>query len=169
MTFLVKQKGKNGNVYAYEAENYWDPEKKQSRQKRKYLGVWDEKTGQIKKKECKRSIKTTKSYGNAFLISKVAEELELPNVLAASFQEQGKDILALAMCNVMKRSSLRNVHHYMDDSYILELCGSENEFNSQWLSRFLEDLANQESSIQQFHSSFISKSDKDTSQLCQLS
>jgi len=46
MTYLIKQKIR-GHTYVYEAENFWDPEKKQSRQKRKYLGVWDEASGMI--------------------------------------------------------------------------------------------------------------------------
>ncbi len=43
MTYIVKQKI-HSRTYAYEAENCWDPVKKQSWQKRRYLGVWDEST-----------------------------------------------------------------------------------------------------------------------------
>lgn len=162
MTYTIKQKDKNGNTYAYEVESYWDPEKKQARQKRKYLGVWDEVTGQIKKKESRRSIETTRSYGDAYLILKMTEELRLQPFLDGSFDEHGKDILALAMCKVMKQSSLKNIHHHMEDSYVPELCNTSSDFNSQWLSRFLEDIARKELSFQQFHDSFISESDKDT-------
>jgi len=162
MTYIVKQKDKNGNTYAYEVESYWDPKKKQARQKRRYLGVWNEDTGQIKKKERRRSIKTTKSYGGAYLTSKMAEELCLPPLLVDSFGEHGKNILALAMCKVMKQSSLKNIHHHMEDSYIPELCNTSSDFNSQWLSRFLENIARNEISMQQFHNSFISESDEDT-------
>ena len=44
MSYIIKQKIR-GRVYAYEAVSYWDPEKKQSRQKRRYLGIWDEESG----------------------------------------------------------------------------------------------------------------------------
>ncbi|MCP3659482.1 MAG: hypothetical protein GY830_03840 [Bacteroidetes bacterium] len=37
MAYLVEQKIK-GRIYLYQVENFWDTQKKQSRQKRKYLG-----------------------------------------------------------------------------------------------------------------------------------
>lgn len=46
MSYIVHQKVK-GRIYAYEAESYWDPERKQPRQRRRYLGVVDEETGEI--------------------------------------------------------------------------------------------------------------------------
>ncbi|OPY29983.1 MAG: hypothetical protein A4E31_00497 [Methanomassiliicoccales archaeon PtaU1.Bin030] len=49
MLFIFHQKVK-GKTYAYEAESYWDPEKKAPRQRRRYLGVVDEESGQIVEK-----------------------------------------------------------------------------------------------------------------------
>ena len=37
MSYIVEQKIK-GNIYLYRVESYWDKDKKQSRQKRTYLG-----------------------------------------------------------------------------------------------------------------------------------
>jgi len=46
MSFIINQKvGKN--VYVYECESYWDKEKKQPRQRRKFLGKRDKITGEI--------------------------------------------------------------------------------------------------------------------------
>ena len=84
MSYIIKQKDKNGNMYAYLVESYWDKEKKQSRQKRTYLGAWDEKTETIKEKENQRSIKTTKSYGTPYLLQKIADELDISNKLSTS-------------------------------------------------------------------------------------
>jgi len=162
MSYTIKQKDKNGNMYAYLVESYWDKKKKQSRQKRTYLGVWDETTGTIKEKENRRSIKTTKSYGTPYILSKIADELDIPTRLNDAFGDIGGDILALAFSKVIKRSSLKNIHHVMEDTFIPELCNTSNEFSSQWLSRFLEELASKEKSLQKFHRSMISKSDKDT-------
>ena len=67
MTYIVKQKI-HGRTYAYEAENFWDPKKKQSRQKRRYLGVWDESTGQIVPKTAERDVKTTKVFGSPYFL-----------------------------------------------------------------------------------------------------
>jgi hypothetical protein len=87
MTYLVKQKIQ-GHTYVYEAENFWDPEKKQSRQKRRYLGVWDEATGKIIPKTAERDVKTTKSFGPSYLLNSVANEIDLRKKLSESF---GKD------------------------------------------------------------------------------
>jgi len=67
MTYIVKQKIR-GHMYAYEAENFWDPVKKQYRQKSRYLGIWDEASGQIIPKVAERDVKTTKSLGPAYLL-----------------------------------------------------------------------------------------------------
>ena len=38
---------KTGRVRLYESTSYYDPEKKQSRPKRKYLGIEDPETGEL--------------------------------------------------------------------------------------------------------------------------
>ena len=81
MTYLVKQKIR-GRIYAYEAENFWDPEKKQSRQKRRYLGVWDESTSQIIPKTAERDVKATKSFGPAYLLNSIGDEINSARSLA---------------------------------------------------------------------------------------
>lgn len=44
---IVKYKNQSGVTYAYESIPVWDPEKKQSRPKRVYLGRVDDETGEI--------------------------------------------------------------------------------------------------------------------------
>lgn len=45
---IVKYKdSRTGVTYAYESTSYYDPEKKQARPKRKYLGRVDDETGEI--------------------------------------------------------------------------------------------------------------------------
>lgn len=44
---IVKYKNQSGVTYAYESVSEWDPVKKQSRPKRKYLGRVDPETGEI--------------------------------------------------------------------------------------------------------------------------
>ncbi|MCD7896192.1 MAG: hypothetical protein LUG50_05895 [Planctomycetaceae bacterium] len=44
---IVKYKNQSGTTYAYESISVWDPEKKQARPKRKYLGRVDPETGEI--------------------------------------------------------------------------------------------------------------------------
>lgn len=47
MSSIVKVRDKAGRVYAYEQTAVWDPEKGQSRPKRRYLGRYDEATDTI--------------------------------------------------------------------------------------------------------------------------
>ena len=51
---IVKYKNQSGVTYAYESISVWDPVKKQSRPKRKYLGRVDEETGEIISTEGRR-------------------------------------------------------------------------------------------------------------------
>lgn len=162
MSYIIKQRDRNGNLYAYQVESYWDPTKKQSRQKRTYLGVWDEKTGTIKDKESQRSIKNTKIYGSPYLLYKLAEELGLTEKLLAAFGSSGWELVALVMGKVLKPLSLKNIHYLMEDSFIPEFCSLSHVFNSQWLSRYLEDLAGKEMEQYRFFHTWISKSDTDT-------
>ena len=48
LSAIVKQYDKRIDVtYAYESTSYWDKDKKQSRSKRKLIGIIDPKTGEI--------------------------------------------------------------------------------------------------------------------------
>lgn len=44
---IVKYKLSNGKLAVYESTSYYDPEKKQARPKRKYLGMEDPETGEL--------------------------------------------------------------------------------------------------------------------------
>jgi len=76
MSYQVKQKIR-GKIYVYEAEGVWDKEKKQARQKRKYLGVLNEKTGEIDtpRKE-KWSKRTQLASGVVLAVGKCAEKTQ---------------------------------------------------------------------------------------------
>ena len=159
MTYLVKQKIR-GRTYAYEAENYWDPEKKQSRQKRRYLGVWDEATGQIIPKTAERDVKTTKSLGPAYLLDSVSSEIQLRKKLSGSFGEDGDIFLAMAMSKLLHQTSLKNLNTVLDDSFLPEMYSLKESFSSQWLSNFLERLATKEKSMNSFYNSLIAGEDE---------
>lgn len=98
---IVKYKNPSGVTYAYESIAIWDPEKKQSRPKRVYLGRIDEKTGEIisssgkrgrpakeKKEEVNtedgkdyRALYTDVSKRNEVLSLQLAEEVRKNSVL----------------------------------------------------------------------------------------
>ncbi len=154
MSYIVKQKIR-GKTYVYEAVGYWDPEKKQARQKRKYLGVWDEKTGEIIPKQAERDVRTTKSFGQVYLLFEVCKGIKLKEKLENALGPDGKDVLALAMSKVLQPEALRNIVHVMGDSCIAEMCSSDASFKSQWLSDFLRRLARNEVGMRRFYSSLV--------------
>lgn len=115
MSYIIKQKI-GDNYYAYEVESYWDKDKKQARQKRKYLGVWDEEKGVIKEK--KNKVKTTKSYGDVYLFSEVVEQLELDKTL--KLFPEWKQILALAFSRLRNPASMKLSKCFLEDTYFGE-------------------------------------------------
>jgi len=159
MTYLVKQKIR-GHTYVYEAENFWDPEKKQSRQKRKYLGVWDEASGMIIPKVAERDVKTTKSLGPAYLLDSVGNEIQLRKKLSEAFGKDGDLILAVAMSRLLHQTSLKNLNHVLEDSFLPEMYSLKETFNSQWLSSFLERLSTKEAAMTTFYNSLIAGEDE---------
>ena len=160
MSYQVIQKDKEGHKYAYEVESYWDPKKKQPRQRRKYLGVWDEETGTIKPKETQRDIVTTKEYGSVYLLKKVSSELELSKKLEYAFGSDGNNILALSMAKILRPSALRNVIHTIEDSWIPEMCNTDSSFKSQWLSNFLVNISKQDIGLYNFCRSIANSKDE---------
>ena len=154
MTYIVKQKIR-GHTYVYEAENFWDPVKKQSRQKRHYLGVWDEASGMIIPKVAERDVKTTKSLGPAYLLDSVGNEIQLRKKLSDSFGADGDLILAIAMSKLLNQTSLKNLHHVLEDSFLPEMYSLKESFGSQWLSSFLERLSTKDAAMTSFYNSLI--------------
>ena len=66
MSYTVEQKIK-GRIYLYKVDSYWDKAKKQSRQKRTYIGP-----KHAKKKTALKQINSNiihKNYGNIFLLN----------------------------------------------------------------------------------------------------
>ena len=92
MAFIVEQKIK-GNIYLYNVESYWDKEKKQSRQKRTYIGP---KNRSKKGRNSKICNIVNRKFGNIFLLNHVAEKLGLTSLLKELFGELCIDVLNLA-------------------------------------------------------------------------
>ena len=153
MSYIVHQKVK-GKVYAYEAESYWDSEKKQPRQRRRYLGVVD-KDGKIVEKNFQRDIKSAKDYGPSYLLDKLAGEIQLRRKLVDAFGAQGEEILALAMAKVIKPDSLRNLHQVLDNSFLPELYSLKGEYTSQRMSRLIEEIGGNEAAMASFYASLV--------------
>jgi len=154
MSYTVKQKI-GGGIYAYEAQSYWDPKKKQSRQKRRYLGVWDESTGKIIPKEAGRDVKITKSFGPPYLLDAVCNEIQLRSKLSEAFGKDSGSILAIAMCKVLHPASIKNLNQVLADSFLPEMYSLKGSFSSQRLSSFLERLSTKDGAMTSFYNSLI--------------
>ncbi len=113
MPFIVEQKIK-GRTYLYEVESYYDKTKKQSRQKRKYMG----------RKPSEKSVKieeiasfVSKNYGNVFLLEELAKKLKLSEILSTSFPEHYKELLSLAYYQIIEADPVYLFEHWVDEHY----------------------------------------------------
>jgi hypothetical protein len=112
MSYIVEQKIK-GKTYLYKAEAYWDKDKKQSRQKRTYIGRKD--AAQKSKIKATGSQLITKNYGNILLFEKIAETTGLGKILQSCFNEDYKEVLALACYEIMEASPGYLFHYWLDE------------------------------------------------------
>lgn len=93
---------KTGARYAYESISYWDREKKQPRSKRKYLGVADPESGQIRKG--RRTEDQTQSAAEIRLLKSELEAKEKELSELAGRYERTMDVLKnLILENEKKR------------------------------------------------------------------
>jgi len=120
LSAIVRQYDKRiGVTYAYESTSYWDKEKKQSRSKRKLIGIVDPETGEIvpttKKKRCSTKpaeIPSEESsvppagipwlharrtfYGATYLLDKIGDTTGVIDDLKVCFPDNYKQILSIA-------------------------------------------------------------------------
>jgi transposase len=157
MSYIVHQKIR-GKVYAYEAEGYWDPEKKQARQRRKYLGAVDE-DGNIIPKTAERELKVSKTFGQFDLLLQLAEQEGLRARLEEAFGEGSDLILALAIARTVDPTSQRNVHLVLEESFLPELLGLRELPGSQRLSELLASLGRREAEARDLFRSLARKED----------
>lgn len=157
MTYIIKQKVR-GRLYAYEVTAYWDPVKKQSRQKREYIGAYDEK-GNIVKKTSQRQIQTVKTFGSVYLLNELGIKSGLRKKLTKCFGEDGDLIFAQGVGKVLSQTALRNMHHVMDENYIPEMLNVSFDFSSQRISDFLAQLSKRQTEMFSFFTQLAKGSD----------
>jgi len=71
MSYTIEQKiGRH--IYVYEVESYWDSEKRQPRQRRRYLGKKDPDTGEvITPRKSKRLPRLSRDFGHVYLLKHI--------------------------------------------------------------------------------------------------
>jgi len=152
MSYVIEQRIK-GKIYLYEVESYWDKEKKQPRQRRKYLGR--------KKDDFRPGILnnlnsiSVKIFGDTFLLKSLSERLKLPELLVKVFPENYNEILALAFYEIAQSSPLYLFHYWLEEHHlngvkkldstaISELCeiiGKSKDCQLSFLSSWIEHLS----------------------------
>jgi len=93
-------------IYVYEAISYWDVDLQQSRQKRRYLGKKDAKTGKILPPHRGKAVRRAKDYGNIYLLQQIAKHTGLPMLLQHVFGEDAGTLLAVALFEVAEAAPL---------------------------------------------------------------
>ncbi len=153
MSYVVEQKIGNG-VYLYEVEAYWDKEKGQARQKRRYLGVKDPKTGLPKTPRKGVTPKAALRFGELWLLRKLADRIGLRQVLEKAFDEDSAKILDLACYDALETKGFHLYSEWAEDSEVLD----RELRTSQDISRFLKSL--DERSMRSFGNFWLRKHGK---------
>jgi transposase len=118
MAFIVEQKIK-GRIYLYSVESYWNKEKKQSRQKRTYIGPKNRKTKQ--KSNLRGSNLVSKNFGNVYLLVLLANRLGLTDILKCAFPNDYLEILSLAYYEISDASPSFLFHYWLEEQNLPEV------------------------------------------------
>jgi hypothetical protein len=105
MSFTIEQKIGH-HTYLYEVESYWDPEKKQPKQRRKYLGKKDPESGQVIRPRTQARLRLCKGYGHVYLLQTIADQLGLTAILKHLFPKDYPTLLALAFFEISEAAPL---------------------------------------------------------------
>jgi len=153
MSYIVHQKI-NGKVYAYEVTGIWDPDKKNSKQKRKYLGRVDPKTGEIiKKRESPRAI-FAYDYGDVRIAEIFYTRSGLEETLKKIFGKDEEKIKILIFSRLINQLPLKRIGSWYERTY---LSRRELNLNSQRISELLRQM---ESKMGEFFNSWIGRNEK---------
>jgi len=153
MAYIIEQRiGRH--IYVYEVQSYWDSEKKQPRQKRKYLGKKDPETGEVITPRKSNLPRLSKDFGHVYLLERVAKKIGLKDVLEEVFGKQAEDILNLAYYSICEG---RPLYLYRYFSEVTAVSGDSEGMSSQKISRFLKELGREEILRERFIGEWIQR------------
>ena len=146
MSFTIEQKV-GDKVYLYEVTSYWDKEKKQARQHRKYIGKKDPHTGQAVLTQKGRSPRAALDYGQVYLLQEMARRIGLCQLLQKAFPDHYENLLALAYFEMSEAAPLYLFPYWAESTHL----NSGQALSSQKLT----DMTRQIGQMQQERESFI--------------
>lgn len=120
MTYKVVQKVKD-NYYLYEVTAVWDPEKKSSRQKRKYIGKCDKDGNLVSPKS--PTVPRVKGLGKPYLMYHVAMDMGLGDMLRQVYGDKGDSLLAACIHRSTRTSLPRHNLRSMEGTMLSQLTG----------------------------------------------
>ena len=112
---IIKYANQSGVVYAYESISEWDPEKKQSRSKRKCLGRVDPDTGDIIPTSGRRGRPPKEKKDQSPVDAENAALAEALKKLRTDYEECKKKNLELAAENKKLKSILAKIKKDVSD------------------------------------------------------
>ena len=112
---IIKYANQSGVVYAYESISEWDPEKKQSRSKRKCLGRVDPDTGEIIPTSGKRGRPPKEKRDASPGAAEDTALMEAMKKLRADYEECKKNNLELSRENKKLKSVLARIKRDVSD------------------------------------------------------
>lgn len=116
MSYII-EKPVGKSVYLYEVTSVWDPQKKQPRQQRTYLGKKDPDTGQPVRVRSLRP-RLAKDYGNVYLLRTLAQRIGLSALLEQVFPEDAPTLFALACFEICEASPLYGFSSWVESTAI---------------------------------------------------
>ena len=149
MSYTIEQKVKN-HIYLYQVESYWDKEKKQSRQKRIYLGKKDPLTGEVLKENNKYAAWDS---GHTYFLQAIAKKIGLTAELKKAFPEKWNELLTLALFKTIEGKPFYLCNDWLDTVELEE----KPELSSQHISVLLRNLSEEKDSIFQFFTSWAKR------------
>lgn len=138
MAFKVNQKvGKY--TYVYEAESYWDKDKKQPRQRRKFLGRKDLISGEIVNTKIENKNRPVKSldFGNIHFLKEVCKQIGITEILHSIVPKKYKEILALMYYTICEGDAYYLASKWSEFNY-LDI--KSQDVSSQRISELLEEI-----------------------------
>jgi transposase len=110
MSYMVEQLVK-GHIYLYSVDSYWDKEKKQSRQRRTFIGKKNPDTGDVVPDD---GIRDAREFGTVFLLQNIARRLGVAADIAGAFSDTWREILTLAYYRICENKALYLCDNWLD-------------------------------------------------------
>jgi len=154
---VIEIKSKNGTVYLYEDESYWDKEKGYSTHKRTCIGkkgadgeaVYNtyyrnrEKMHQLAAEVKKpNEVSNTTFIGETMILDKVTRDIRVSRVLTGSFgEDDARKVIALSYYQLCRGKALSNAEDWLDQRGLGKL-GLSSQRVSELLERLKQDKVN---------------------------